>query len=232
VRISGIDAGGARIAPVPGSTKLRPCQRLATVDGKPLELTIAGTLDQLTRGDTLPLRACPSSPPRLGAGDHRLQTAPGWLVDLLDLRSAPAGAAAAVVPPAPRTTVLSSSASRVTLSTEAAEGPYYLVLGQGYDPRWRGTIDGQPLGPPRVIDGYSVGWRISDRQPHRIAVDFGPQRWATASLVASLVALLVVLALLLVPWWRRAAATAGGAGSGGRPGDAPQAPPSAQGSGP
>jgi arabinofuranan 3-O-arabinosyltransferase len=241
VRISGIDAGGARIAPAPGSTRLRPCQPLASVDGKPLELTIAGTLDQLTRGDTLPLRACPSSPLRLGVGDHRLQTAPGWLVDLLDLRSSPGDAAAAEVPPAPRATVLSSSPTRVTLSTEAAQGPYYLVLGQGYDPRWRGTIDGQPLGPPQVIDGYSVGWRIADRQPHRIAVDFTPQRWATASLAASLVALAVVLALLLVPWWRRAAATVAAGTSGGRPGgggpgegagDASRAPPGTRGPAP
>jgi arabinofuranan 3-O-arabinosyltransferase len=228
VRISGIDAGGARIPQVPGSTRLRPCAPLASVDGKPLELTIGGTLDQLSRGDTLPLRACQGGSFRLGAGDHRLQTAPGWQVDLLDLRSDPAGAAAgAQVPPPPRTSLLSSSASRTTLSTEAAQGPYYLVLGQGYDPRWQGTIDGQPLGPPRVIDGYSVGWRIADRRPHQIAIEFQPQRWATASLAASLAALALVLALLLVPWWRRETATRSAAGA-----PAPELPPPAIGQGP
>jgi arabinofuranan 3-O-arabinosyltransferase len=228
VRISGIDAGGARIPQVPGSTRLHGCLPLAVVDGKPLELTIGGTLEQLSRGDALPLRACPGSPLELGAGDHRLQTAPGWQVDLLDLRSHAAGASAATqVAPAPRTTVLTSTASHTTLATEAAQGPYYLVFGQGYDSRWQGTIDGQPLGPPLVIDGYSVGWRISDRRPHRIAIEFRPQRWATASLAASLAALAVVLVLLVVPWWRGETASRRPAGP-----SSPELPPPALGQGP
>jgi arabinofuranan 3-O-arabinosyltransferase len=233
VRISGIDAGGARIPPMAGSTRLRPCMPLASIDGKPIELTIAGTLEQLSRGDALPLRACSSSTLKLGAGDHRLVTPPGWLVELLDLRSDPGGAAAAAkVPPPPRISLLSSSASRTTLATEAGQGPYYLVTGQGYDPRWRATIDGQPLGPPAVIDGYSVGWRISDRGPHRIAIEFAPQRWATASLAASLLALAVVLAVLLVPWWRRETAARRAAATPAPEPPPGELPPPAAGQGP
>ena len=219
VRISGIDAGGARIPEASGSTRLRGCVTMGIIDGQPLELAIGGTLDQLSRGQDLPLRACPGRVPRLGAGDHRLQTAPGWLVDLLDLASRPGGAAATKAggaqetgaarqaATAPRITVTASSPTGTTLATEAAQGPFYLVLGQGYDSRWQATLDGQPLGPPRVIDGYSVGWRISDRGEHRIAVKFQPQRWASASLAASLASLALVVALLLVPLRRRDAAS-------------------------
>ncbi len=216
VRISGIDAGGARIPQASGSSRLRGCVAIGTIDGRPLEVSIDGTLNQLSSGQDLPLRACPGHPLRLGAGDHRLQTSPGWLVGLLDLASRPAGAAAqtgsaqptgedAQAATAPRITVTSSSATRTTLTTEAAQGPYYLVLGQGYDSRWQATLDGQPLGPPRVIDGYSVGWRIADRGEHRIAVEFQPQRWASASLAASLASLALVVGLLVVPRRRRAA---------------------------
>ncbi len=203
VRISEIDAGGARIPEVPGSSRLRGCVAMATIDGKPLGLALGGTLDQLSRGQALPVRACPGQALGLGAGDHRLQSAPGWLVDLLDLASRPAGAVAAGPGAAPRTAVTSSSASRITLETEQAPGPFYLVLGQGYDPRWRAALDGQQLGPPRVIDGYSVGWRISDPRGHRISVEFGPQRWASASLAASLAGLALVVVLLVAPRWRR-----------------------------
>jgi arabinofuranan 3-O-arabinosyltransferase len=210
IRISELDAGGARIAAAAGSTRLRGCLELAQVDSHPLAVELRGTLDQLSHGAAVPVRGCKGRPLQLGPGEHRLLSRPGWLVDLLDL-AAPgqAGPDAAGTPPdgpvapTPRITVTSSSASRTTLDTEPADGPYYLVLGQGYDPRWRGTIDGQPLGPPQVLDGYSVGWRIADPRPHRVAVEFAPQRWATASLVASLLVVAGLL-VLMVPrrWWR------------------------------
>jgi arabinofuranan 3-O-arabinosyltransferase len=208
IRISEIDAGGVRIPPAPGRARLRGCVELARVDGHPLRAALAGTVEQLARGEVVPFGPCPGQPLALGGGDHRLVTWPGWLVDLLDL-AAPGrqGAPAAQgppAPPAPRVSVTSSSAGRTTLETEPAEGSYYLLTGQGYDPRWHATIDGQPLGPPRVLDGYSVGWRIVDPRPHRITVEFGPQRWASLSLVASLLALAAVVLILLVPaWWRR-----------------------------
>jgi arabinofuranan 3-O-arabinosyltransferase len=210
VRISEIDAGGARVSTAPGSTPVRGCATLALVDGRPLEVALAGTMDQLSRGAAVPVRPCKGKALELAAGDHRLVSRRGWLVDLLDLAApggqgqqaaAPAGTVAAA--PSPRISVTSSSASRVSIETEPARGVYYLVLGQGYEPRWRATIDGQPLGPPRLLDGYSVGWRIADPRLHRIVAEFGPQRWASASLAASLLALALVLALLIVPRWRR-----------------------------
>ena len=210
VRISEIDAGGARIRSAPGSTRPRGCLELARVDGRPLQVTLGGTLDQLTHGDTVPLSPCAGRPLPLAAGDHRLVSRPGWLVELLDLAAPGRGGTAGQLPglpepAAPRVTVTTSSDARTTLETEPAAGSYYLVLGQGYEPRWRATIDGQPLGPPRVLDGYSVGWRIVDPRAHRVAIEFGPQRWASASLAASLLALAALVLILLAPLrrWRR-----------------------------
>jgi arabinofuranan 3-O-arabinosyltransferase len=211
VRISEIGAG-VRVPSPAGSSRLPGCVPIAAVDGVPLRVALGGTLDQLTRGQTLPLRPC-GPELTLAAGDHQLDSATGWLVDLLALRSDPAGAAGAAPsapPEAPRLTVDSSSLSGASITTEPAREPFYLVLGQGYDPRWVASIDGQPLGPPRVLDGYSVGWRISDPRGHRITVSFGPQRWATLSLLASLAGLALVLALLLTPLWLRRRRPEGG----------------------
>jgi len=58
-------------------------------------------------------------------------------------------------------------------------------------------MDGQPLGPPVLVDGYSIGWRVSDTRPHRFVVEFAPQRAVTASLLATVAALAIVAALLL-----------------------------------
>ena len=151
-----------------------------------------------------------AGPRRLGPGDHQLRSAPGWLVDLLRLaspgREGPGVGPGPATdrPAAPRVTVTSSGAARTELAAEPAAAPWYLVAGQGYDRRWRATMDGQPLGPPELLDGWSVGWRISDPGPHRFVVEFGPQGPATASLVAILAALAGVAALLArgSRWWR------------------------------
>jgi arabinofuranan 3-O-arabinosyltransferase len=87
----------------------------------------------------------------------------------------------------------------MTIHAAAASGPYYLVAGQGYDRRWRATMDGRPLGPPLLLDGYSVGWRITDPRPHRFEVAFAPQRAAGWALAASTAGLILV-AVLLAGW--------------------------------
>jgi arabinofuranan 3-O-arabinosyltransferase len=84
----------------------------------------------------------------------------------------------------------------MTIHTGLAGGPYYLVVGQGYDRRWRATMDGRPLGPPLLLDGYSLGWRIDDQRPHRFEVAFGPQRIAGWSFAASAAGLALVVVLL------------------------------------
>ena len=93
--------------------------------------------------------------------------------------------------------VTERSPAGMTIHAGTAAGPYYLVAGQGYDRRWRATMDGRPLGPPLLLDGYSVGWRITDPRPHRFEVAFAPQRaagWALAASTAGLVLVVVLLA--------------------------------------
>jgi arabinofuranan 3-O-arabinosyltransferase len=202
VRISEIEAGDVRVDATnrPGAD-LAGCVEVAEVDGAPLRVELDGTLDQVSKGEDVGLRPCGGDRLRLDAGEHQVRAAPGWLVDLLHLSSGGEGGGADPAAP-PRVTVTGSGSSRTELTAEAARAPYYLVLGQGYDRRWRATMDGQPLGPPVLVDGYSTGWRVSDTRPHRFVVEFAPQRAATASLLATLAAVAIVVALLL---WRRRA---------------------------
>ena len=198
VRISELGAGRARIPAAPLSRRLRGCADLATVDGDPLRVRLDGTVGDLAAGQALPVSGC-GGPLRLGAGDHRVRSSPGWLVDLLGL-SSPAPGARAAPPPAPATVAVTGrSAAGMTIRAGAASGPYYLVAGQGYDRRWRATMDGRELGPPLLLDGYSVGWRITDPRPHRFEVAFGPQRAARWAFLAS-AAGLVLVAGLLIGW--------------------------------
>jgi hypothetical protein len=84
-------------------------------------------------------------------------------------------------------------------SVGAAAGPYYLVAGEGFDARWRARLDGQDLGPPIVVDGYSVGWRVEDGRPHRLVVEYAPQRAARAAYIAFLGIFAVCVVMLLLP---------------------------------
>jgi arabinofuranan 3-O-arabinosyltransferase len=202
VRVSELRAGRARIPAAPRSRRLQGCVELATVDGEPLQVALDGTVGKLAAGEALPVRGC-GGPLPLRAGDHRVRSSPGWLVDLLGFSSPAPATRLAPLPPPADLRVTDASGSGMTIRAGAAGGPYYLVVGQGYDRRWRATMDGRPLGPPLLLDGYSVGWRITDQRPHRFEVAFGPQRAATWSLGAS-AAGLALIALLLVgrlPGW-------------------------------
>jgi len=206
VRISEIGVGNVHVTPPAGSTALRGCVELARVDGRPLLATLQGTLQQLEQSASLPFAPCRGQRLGLGPGEHRLSSSAGWLVDLvhLDEGGAVAGGATRRAAATPRFTITSSTPTRLTLQSDPSQGDaWYLVLGQGFDSRWRATMDGQPLGPPTAVDGWSAGWRISDPRAHHIAVEFAPQRPATLSLVASLAALLVIAGLVVGALWRR-----------------------------
>src|SRR5439155_16955226 len=98
----------------------------------------------------------------------------------------------------PTLEVQSQAPSRMTITTRGEQNaePYYLVIGQGYDPRWHASMDGTLLGPPILVDGYSAGWIIGSPGPHSFVVWFGPQRFMNASLAVSLLTLVLVVVLL------------------------------------
>jgi arabinofuranan 3-O-arabinosyltransferase len=96
-------------------------------------------------------------------------------------------------------TIRSSSPSRMEVTATRARSPYYVLTGQAFDDRWTATMDGRSLGKPIVVDGYSVGWRIDDLQPHRFVFSFGPQRWVTLAQILSAAALVLILLVFVRP---------------------------------
>src|SRR5206468_4545484 len=97
----------------------------------------------------------------------------------------------------PQVLVTRSSPTGLTLRAERSPSPYYLVVGQAFDDRWKATMDGIPLGKPLLIDGYSIGWRVDRPGPHTFRVDFAPQRWAIIAQLISIAAVTLALVLLV-----------------------------------
>lgn len=192
-RFTTIDTGrDVRVTPGDGSAA---CTTVATVDGEPLRMRPVDEAAPLAgpASDGTAWRACEQVD--LSWGEHELRPAAGWQLDELTLRDVQGRTVARPTPP-PVTQVHADLDLGTTVEVGPAFGPYVLSTGQGYDPRWRASIDGEDLGDPVVVDGYSVGWVVEDNAAHTVHVDFAPQRWANLALGVSLLTLLVCLVLL------------------------------------
>jgi arabinofuranan 3-O-arabinosyltransferase len=177
VPVSEVDFGGARLVPDP--TPDAGCVAVGTLDGWPLR--VRATEPVLGPGP-LAVEGCES--PALGAGDHKLRRTAGWTLDRLRLSGAGTRPRPAAVPP-PDVWVSHRDGAGMDVKTHAAAGPFLLVAGEGYDPRWRATVDGADAGPPVLVDGHAIGWWIDKPAEHRVEIRFGPQTAATAALAVS-----------------------------------------------
>ncbi|HHU11110.1 MAG TPA: DUF3367 domain-containing protein [Intrasporangiaceae bacterium] len=135
---------------------------------------------------------------QLRAGEHRLRSVPGWTADTLVLRDTQ-GEAAVPGRPGPAVTVDRKSSSAYRVVADAATEPYFLIVGQNVHPGWTATMDGTDLGPPMVVDGYALGWWVTDLDPHEFEIHFSPQRVSDIGKAISAGAVLLTLGLLLLP---------------------------------
>ena len=177
------------------------CTRIGTIDGEPLLVSIKADAEAVAAGKAVELAACGFSTLSLRAGPHRIESDPGWDIDMLDLASVETltGEAAA----APRVTVTKDGSTSKEIQIEAGTAPYYLVTGIGFDTRWAGTIDGKPLPAPALVDGFSLGWRIDDPAAHTVKLSFKPQATMNIAIVVSGISLFVLAVIPLVAWYRR-----------------------------
>lgn len=140
-------------------------------------------------------------PSDLTAGLHTLRAVePGIVVDSFDLTDLQPSASP--VARVPDLSVKRGWGATMTITPSTpADAPYYLVIGEGYDDRWRASIGGRDLGRPIVVDGYSIAWLVDPSDGSGpIDVRYGPQRSTNVALAASGVGILVMVWLGLTPW--------------------------------
>jgi hypothetical protein len=115
-----------------------------------------------------------------------------WVLDRLNLLDV---AAHPAVPGAtPTISVHDRRGPSYDITSGPTDSPFVLMLGEGYDARWRATVDGRSMGSPVVVDGYATGWVLHPGK-HHIEVRYGPQRWTDLAMLVSLVTLLLCLFL-------------------------------------
>lgn len=164
------------------------CLTVGTVDGQPLRMrpatkSIAGESEQATSW-----AAC--APLSLGAGEHRIEQAAGFVVDSMTLTDRQDRVRVRTTDPVVKITKDAPSSKAMTV---AASGPFNVILGQSYDARWKATANGRDLGAPTTLDGYSTGWRVPAGGRYEIEMRFGPQMWSNIAAGASGLVLIVAL---------------------------------------
>ncbi len=190
IRILETDAAG-RTVTFDRDRAARACITVASLDGGDL---LVQPLQPITSAAPVLFGSCGGTSLALSAGTHQLRGSRSWLLDTVVLRDQSGERVLSAIAPQVSGSSGSTSAD-VDVAPSAA--PYYLVLGQAFDPRWSATLDGHDLGAPVVVDGWSAGWLVAASGPHHIAIIYRPQQLATRALGVSLIAI-VLTSLLLV----------------------------------
>jgi arabinofuranan 3-O-arabinosyltransferase len=190
--VSEIGLDGARVSS-DSTAAAKRCVTIGTIDDDPVRVRLVGGVDG--EGQRL-MAGC--EPLQLGPGEHRLRSLPGWTADSLVLRDSQ-GERTQAGAPGPDVTVDRKSSSSYRVEAGSADSPYLLVVGQNVNPGWRATMDGDPLGPPVVVDGYAMGWWVRDLGPHVFDVEYSPQGPSDIAMATSGGALILASGLLLVP---------------------------------
>ena len=187
------------------------------VDGQPVPVRIAGPMADALAGEALPFATCDGSPLTLDGGEHEISSAAGEAtglnVDGLVLRSGAGGsatqsgsgtlageAAAGAIPSGPTVEVRHDDHDRATAEvTGATPGePFWLVLGQSFNPGWHATIDGHSLGEPVLVDGFANGWLVTpDDASFTVGLRFTPQGRVDVAFWISIAAALMCLILVV-----------------------------------
>jgi len=178
---------------------------LLWIDDQAVPLRITGSTIDAISGKPMQVAACDGST-GLTAGDHELITAPGigsgWDIDRIVLASgvglSPDFMTEEPIPEPPAWAVLDDGRTSARVQIDSCPKPCWLIFGQGFNPGWRATIDGEPLGAPELVNGGFNGWRLPALEAAVVVeISWGPQRWLTAALVASGLAVLVAAGLAL-----------------------------------
>ena len=212
VAIAEVGIPGIALAPATGELPGTCRDDLLTIDGAPVAVQVAGTVDDaLDRGElaVVPCGATTGGVD-LDAGEHVVRTASGRDagvgIDQLRLASAAGGAALPPealprdVPPGPPVEVTGDGRVSDEAVVRHLDGPFWLVLGQSHSEGWTLAVDGVDQGPPVLADGFANGWLVDpgDATEVEVALAWWPQRVVWVALALSALAALVTVGLALL----------------------------------
>ncbi len=192
---------------------------LLTVAGDPVAVRVVGTSADAVARRPLDVEPCGAERAlTLADGESVLRTAPGNEtgvdVDDLQLHSLAGGEPGlddTPHAPGPAVTVDHEGFVDADLTVTDPQEPFWLVLGQSWNPGWTASVGGDgggDLGAPTLVNGYANGWLVSpaaDGGDLSIHLEWTPQRAVWLAMGLSGLGVLACLVLLVVDPRRRRA---------------------------
>lgn len=206
VAIAEVTGPGITPAPLPDRLATDCRDDLLTIDGEPVPIRVSASTDAALAGEVLDAEVCGSERVTLPAGEHLVRSSPGSRtgldVDRVVLTN-PAAEEALAAPASERPEVtVSSGRDRRTITVGPCPDGCWVVQGEGWNPGWSATLDGESLGDPEQVSGGMNGWWLAPSSEARtVELRWKPQRWIWIGLGAS--ALGVVACVVLVAIDRR-----------------------------
>jgi len=122
------------------------------------------------------------------------------VVEYRGLHVGPVGSVALVgIPkrrPLPRIVATRTDPWKFKVRVENAQSPFLLATGEAFAPGWKATAEGHPDSELRHVEvnGYANGWLVPFKGSYEMTLEYGPERYAQAARVLSIVGLLFILA--------------------------------------
>ncbi len=192
------------------------CRRdLVLVDGVGVGVRVTGATDSALAGGALTLESCENAPLTVTGGEHHMDTAPGSLtgfdIDQLVWCSAAGGTACASPADlamaddgssAPDVEVVSDAGAEVRVAIrDATPGePFWLVLGQSFEPGWEIVDDAVDHESAALVDGASSGFLVTPSATEfDLTMRFSPQNQVEIGLLLSVIGVVIAIGLALSP---------------------------------
>ncbi len=196
---------GVELQPAPVAD-LNPCRTdLVQLDGSPVGVAItAAHMAELAAGEPVDVDVClPTSVTLdLSAADHRITTTPGLEsgidVDRITLRSRvePATTSATTSATSPTLEVHRTRTERSVTVDSCVDG-CWLVLGEGYNPAWEASVDGESIGAPvQIAGGFNGWWLPASDTPRDITMEWTPQAALNLALLLALAGVIGCIVLV------------------------------------
>ena len=189
-RFTVIDTG---ISIGPKSENAQECVAVARVGER--DLLMKPRADRLARSNQSATGWESCGNVSLEAGTHRVAQTQDFIIDRLALRDVQKPVKKLKASPIAQ--VVKDSNTHKQIQVRAASAGYAVVAGQGVNENWRARIGSKDLGPAQTLNGYSSGWIIPDGQAALIDMEYIPQRWSYAAMIATILGLLVALTLIV-----------------------------------
>jgi arabinofuranan 3-O-arabinosyltransferase len=174
---------------------------LLELDGQPLGVSVAFSLDAALSGDYTTVDVCEGALD-LDQGTHRLSTAAGHTsgidIDRVVLQPAePTSTATSAIDPTQTVLVASGRHDRIVDVPPCPTG-CWVVLGEGFNDGWTARTSSGTLPGPELVDGNANGWWITPTDAATtVEIQWTPQRTLSIALFASLFSALAALAIVV-----------------------------------